>query len=141
MFLTSEPANECATKVWRKHYISFFNQMFGPTKQPSTHMLEENLFSIPWYLVMTTVLPYTATFMDKVDEMISSGLVQKWHDKNFAVVKNAKQFKEDVEPQVLTVEHLWIGFLAFVILLTLSVLVFLLELAWKALRSFVDKRK
>lgn len=90
---------------------------------------------------MTTLLPYTTTFMNKVDEMISSGLVQKWHDKNFAVVKNAKQFKEDVEQQVLTVEHLWIGFLGFLILLILSVLVFLLELTWKALRSFVDKRK
>lgn len=59
--------------------------------------------------------------------MVQSGLTQKWFEEFFLVDRNQRKYVEEVDPQVLDVETLRLGFFAYLIFLMLSVVIFVLE--------------
>jgi hypothetical protein len=100
---------------------------------PSTSLLEENTATIPFYLAMSMFNPYTPQVKEKIDEMIANGLVEKWYNEMRSVERDEKTFVEDVEPEVLSVSDLKLGFFAVLITAVVSVCVFVIELLLKAL--------
>jgi hypothetical protein len=105
---------------------------------PSVHLLDENAATIPWYMVLARYVPYSEAFKDKIDQMISNGLIKRFHDKTYNVETSKKRFVEEVEPQVLTVYHLKLGFLAVLICLALSFAVFLTEVIVNAIYLWIS---
>lgn len=85
-------------------------------------------------MMLPRFLPFTPKFKMKVDEMLASGLIQRWHAEFYRIVADKKLFVEEFEPQVLTVESLQLGFSTFLISLTFTLVAFLAELAINAVK-------
>lgn len=76
--------------------------------------------------------PFYETFKEKIELLISNGVVFHWWDK-FLNPKGFKRIEDDIGPQVLTYEHLEIGFMVCLVPLSLSVVAFVFE----AIKSFI----
>lgn len=67
--------------------------------------------------------------------MIASGLIFHWWN-SFIDPKGVKKVQDDIEPQVLTFEHLEIGFIFCLVPLALSIIAFFYE----AIKSQTEKK-
>jgi hypothetical protein len=101
---------------------------------PSTSLLEQNTATIPFFVAISKHNPYSSIIKEKIEDMITNGLIEKWYNEMRSIVRDEKTIEEDSEPEVLSVEDLKLEFLAIVIVATLSCFVFIIELLLKALK-------
>lgn len=73
--------------------------------------------------------------------MVASGHVQKWYNAMRLIEPKAKQFVETANPQVLTVRSLKLGFTGFLIALTISLTVFLMEMIFQTAKFVSNRRR
>lgn len=71
--------------------------------------------------------PFFEEFNGKVALMVSSGVIERWY-RDFFALSHVKRIADEIGPEVLTMEHLDIGFVVCLIPMGLSVLVFICEL-------------
>lgn len=118
-----------AFEMWQADYFHNIRHDSQHRKfQGSSFILDEKIASVPFCLSMPSYAHYTPKFIEKIDQMIASGLTEKWYNEAFKINKNARKFVEEVEPRVLSVELLRFGFWAYAICMILSVFVFFTEL-------------
>jgi hypothetical protein len=130
-----EPANKFTYLTFRARSTSLTKMRIGRSK-PSYYYLDENVVTVPFYLELPISLPYTETFKEKIDEMISNGLIKKFFDEWYLIDHDdEKSNVEKVERQVLTVYQLRLGFLAFLFSLSISLCFFFIELMVGLLKS------
>jgi len=67
--------------------------------------------------------PFFETFNNKLDEMISAGIIQHWRKLRDRI----KDIEEKI-PQVLEIDDLEMGFFVCIFFLTISLIVFVIEL-------------
>jgi hypothetical protein len=120
--------------TFRAHYTVHIKNVFNQNV-PSTHLLEENTVTLAWYMMLPRFTPFTEAFKEKINRMLSSGLIQRWHANHWRIPKYKKRYVETFQPQVLTVDDLRLGFLAFFIWVAISFFVFLMELGLRRFRS------
>lgn len=89
-------------------------------------------------MILSDKLPYTRMIRTKIDQMIASGLIQKWHDEHFLVEQDAKKYVEEADPQILYVETLRFGFYAYLIALAFSAAAFAAEFLTVFLKYLLD---
>ena len=82
-------------------------------------------------------MPFFETFENLIINAVSGGLLTKFYPGWFLTTKNIEI--EKTGPQVLTYEHLEIGFIACIIPLALSILVFCIEIAIKVLPALITR--
>lgn len=133
----ADPRNELTHLVFRSHYYANIKRMNRRTFVSSTYLLEENTATIPFYMLLPRFSPYTEKFNEKIDEMLASGIIERWHANEWSIERDEKLFFEEVGPQVLTIKNLKIGFFAFLITLALSSVVFVMELTFFLLKACV----
>jgi hypothetical protein len=109
----------------RELYKNSFKILFR-SEVPSISVLDESFETLQLCLVFTRNLPYTQTFINKVNEMVASGLLKKFFDADYQkqILSNKE---EEVGPQVLTFDTLWLGFVSFLIASGLSTVAFIIE--------------
>jgi hypothetical protein len=117
--------------VFRNHYLGNL-KLDLQSELPSYSLLVEDIATFPVTLLLPRFVPYTEVFKEKIDELIASGLVKLWSDQMFLIDK-LNNVPEEIEPQILTLEHLFDGFIAFVACLILSFACFVFELLVKLL--------
>jgi hypothetical protein len=125
----SEPSNKAGMIVQRNHFNSFIKQRLR-TEQPSIVLLEEKFDTVHMSMMFTRNLPYAQKFLQKVNEMASNGLAKKLHGEMVRSHEPNKK-KEEVDPQVLTLSTLRLGFWSFLIVLGLSTIAFICECSVK----------
>lgn len=130
-----EPKNKLVHLMFRTHYYCYLKEFIG-AKQPSTFILDENFVKIPFYVKLPRYLPYSSAFKVKIDQMISSGLIQKWHAQFWRIETNPLHYDEQVEPQVLTLQHLRYGFLAYLVCVVLCLATFFIEVVLNASKIY-----
>lgn len=84
--------------------------------------------------------PFLEIFNFKVAQLFEAGLTEYWI-KNFQNPKGFSQKVDKIGPEILTMEHLEVGFLVWLISLTLSIVVFVVEILAKRLNKFVLGKK
>jgi hypothetical protein len=92
---------------------------------PSLHLLDTNTATLHYSLLFYSVHFLTSRFLKKVDELTLSGIIQKL-EKNHNTAEVGMNIEEP-EAQKLTMEHLGICFVAILICLVLSCVVFAVE--------------
>lgn len=125
----AEPLNRKTTMSTRSNFRRFQNLAYR-TGLSSLAVLDDNILTTCFGFTFTSVSPFYETFTEKIGQMISSGLYEKWqgeHDLHYERSKIVKLRNEEVGPQVLTLDHLCICFQLWLIPLTLSFVVFLYE--------------
>jgi hypothetical protein len=127
--LVAEPSNKFTYLFFRAHFCAMLRTMRKAL--PSLYLLDENVVTIPFYIILPRFVPYSETFKEQIELMISNGLVGKLNAESWSFNQNEKRYVEEVKPQILTVEHLSLGFLAILISLVVSLCVFLVEIMTK----------
>jgi hypothetical protein len=128
--IVPEPANKFTYMTFRSHYHHRVDIVLKETV-PSTFILEENIVTTPWCMMLPRQTSYTQAFKDKIDQMLSNGLIQRWYAAHWKIEKDKKRYVEEVEPKVLSVYDLRLGFVGFLICLAISFGVFIIELIFK----------
>ena len=126
--ITSEPSNQAVTSGDSAviEYIQHEKYRRGTT---SLRYLDEPYKMMYSGIIFKNWSPFVKVFNDMLAKMETNGLMAHW--RRFNVY--SKTIIEDIGPQVLTMDHLKIGFLACCISMVLAVIAFIGELAWSRL--------
>lgn len=92
----------------------------------SLEMLVETYEIFPARLKFRLFSPLVEVFNEKSHQLLASGFIAHW-EKILYDPKGLKKKHEAIGPQVLTMEHLKVGFLVCLCPLLLSVFAFLIE--------------
>lgn len=105
---------------FRKH---FDMTLTNKTDQPSSlHLLDENSATVLVSVAFKRASGLKHVFMRKIDELITGGLLNEIEDKKVNIKKD-----ENEEARPLTMDHLGVCFIAIMVCLGLSCVVFVAE--------------
>lgn len=135
--IVSEPSNQAATLVF-SHVIRRIHDVGYRSGVESFLILGENVATMVNGVFFTHFHPFYEPFNDQILWLESGGFLErqrKWTNR-IALAKD-----EGIGPQVLTLDHLGIAFVACTIPLIASIVAFFLELIgpriWEAIRRLV----
>ena len=120
----AEPSN-CATMVAFKWKINFIEDYYSGRKT-SLVLLEEDYKKFYRGVVFKKFSPFLETYNEMPAWMQAFGFMEVWK-RNF-VYDFVKYKIEEIGPQVLTMDHLRIGFIACLVPLVVSAIVFFAEI-------------
>lgn len=123
------------TIILPKEVFRTIENVFYFRGKSSLSFLDDEVATSFLGLVFPLYSPFYETFNQKIGEMMDHGFID-----HLAKTKNSKAKREtsnyDLGPEVLSLNHLRIGFSLFCILLLISTLVFLIELIIPKLQVF-----
>lgn len=101
--------------------------------------LSEVWRSFPWGLMFLPFSPYYEEFNEKIIQMNTAGLTSFWYRDSMR--RRYSRFEKrtkppDIAPQVLTMEHLEVAFIACLVPLVASILVFIIEVSILMVNNF-----
>lgn len=108
------------------------------TGQSSILLLKETFRNLFIGLTFKDFSPFYEMLDVKIGEMNAAGLIGLWWTREFQN-NDRKRTVEDIGPQVLTMDHLEIGFMICLVPLTFSVIAFFAELLIKYLKILFKK--
>lgn len=123
--IIAEPANR-ASAITSKLVLNIIHYRIYRSGFSSLVLLDENVMSSCRAMNFPPFSPFYEEFNGKVSRMISGGLIEYWYS-NYLGLKKAIRVDE-IGPEILTMEHLEIGFVICLIPMVLSILVFISEL-------------
>jgi hypothetical protein len=132
--IIGELANKVTRPVFRKQ--ANVDMFWFSAHETSFYLVNEDTATFHFSLMFFRANMFRKIFFKKVGQMISSGLVQRIETRMNQAAYEGKQKVKQSTPQQLTMNHLGICFLAILICLALSFLVFIAE----RLVSFYAKR-
>lgn len=119
----AEPGNRAAMLTFEKTNM-YLEKLRFRSGTSSLVMLEENYKMVYAGLDFKAFSPFLDAYNEILGWMEAFGFIELWRRD---LVYNSVIKTEEVGPQVLTMDHLQVGFLACLIPLTLSVAVFIAE--------------
>lgn len=144
MLIIVEPENEATTLVPR-NLLTIFNNLFR-SGFSSLSCLEENYDTAQLGLKYPTLSPLVEIFNEKIHQLMDAGLISYWYNK----MKNPSGITkkpDEIGPQVLTMDHVTVGFLVCLCPSIMSILMFVCEVAffrwelWKITKRETTTRK
>jgi hypothetical protein len=120
--LFAEYKNKMTYMVIRGDSKTFFSKVSN--KATSIHYLNENTATLHFSLFFHRSSALSPAFISKIDQIISSGFVQKFEETRNSV---AKQLDDEQKTQRLTMGHLGICFAVIMICLGFCCIVFIVE--------------
>lgn len=129
----AEPANK-AFQIWARKALSLINDGYRSGISSIT-LLEENMISTPMSHYFPAYSPLFEIFNEKIHQLLAGGFFFYW-DENYYNSKLYVNKPEEIGPQVLTMEHLKVGFLVCLCPLILSIVIFFGECACKMFFRF-----
>ena len=132
--IVSEPSNRAATFAISmiNEYIQHKIYRSGTT---SVQFLDEPYKTVYFGVAFNISSPFLNVFNEMIAKMEPNGLMEYW--RRFQSFSRTKL--EEVGPQVLTMDHLKIGFLACCIPMVLAVIAFIGEFAWSRIDAAYRK--
>lgn len=128
--IIAEPANFGATLAAPYSLSKISNKYRSGVT--SIALLEDFLFTIPVAVAFPYFSPLVETFNEKIHQLLAGGFITHWYSD----IMNPKGFTikpEEIGPQVLTMDHVTIGFLFCLFPLMLGFVAFICELAIKSI--------
>lgn len=132
-----EPENKAITSVTREFVEKIQNVEYIRGASSILLLPDENLENVFMGVAFNLYSPFFEAFNEKIDLLVSNGMSKIWLEE-FLIPKGKKRFVEKLGPQVLTFEHLTVGFLICMIMLMLSAFVFILEISLWGFKLLVE---
>lgn len=132
--ITSEPANKAVALTTQLHFkeiCSFYRSGF-----PSLFPMKDIVVNSPMGFAFKQFSPFFESFNKKIGQLLDNGFVNELNKK--LPSDNIKGF-DDIGPQVLSLDHLWLGFIACLIPLALAIIVFFVEISVHAAKKLFLK--
>ena len=130
-----EPSNRATTPTYR-WTIKALNSDYR-SGETSLTLLEEDYVMIYFGMVFKPFSPFFEIFNEVLGRMEANGLMQLYRESFYFFAQKRKL--EDIGPQILTMDHLRVGFLACCVPLILSVIAFIGEKVWSRFVIAVEK--
>lgn len=127
--IVADSANKAISQAPQLAIDTFVYRQLYRSGVPSLFDLKEVAFSLDLNFLFKKFSPLLETFIDSIGQLISAGVTDYW----FRALSYEKDKIADIGPQVLTMEHLGLGFIACLIPLVLTTILFLMELVAHAL--------
>lgn len=124
--IVAEPENKAAALGSPNHLAVIHNRKYR-NGVSSLMVLEEKVQNLYFGRVHKPSCPFFENFQRKTAQLYESGILNNWVQTEF-FPKGTKPRLEPMKPQVLTMEHLDICFIVFSIPLTVTILLFAMEL-------------
>lgn len=121
--MIAEPENKATTSLPRFILKRIHNEIYR--SELSSLSLFEAFETVCWGQLYYPYSIYFETFNEKIGEMNSNGLNAYWRE-----IKGIKKVHEEIGPQVLTMDHLGLGFVFCIVPLFIALFVFIGELAY-----------
>jgi hypothetical protein len=118
-------ANKISFVVIRKE--TQLGHALNTDKPTSLNFIEENLITDHFCLLLVKSSPLNKIINRKIDQLLQAGIIQKFENERFEAIKRLDKSDNDDIAQVLTLEHLGLCFIAIMIMLALSCVVFVVE--------------
>jgi hypothetical protein len=119
----SDPKNKLITIAGRKFMSALLSKKdpYRETSEFKFYFLDENIATTHFFFAFRRTCPYTKTFIRKIDQLISAGIVQK------VEIEGKKIIEREVEKKQLTMDELSVCFIIVAICLGISFIVFVGE--------------
>lgn len=124
--LLAEPENKFTTLLNQEYLNSIHGTYRDGTS--SIHVLDETVAPLIAGQQFKEFDPLKKTFDEKFSRLYESGLINKLHERN-----SLKE--EEIGPEILTMDHIGIGFLCCIAPLMIALGVFFLEIEHKAVKK------
>lgn len=124
--LMTEPENK-VTMMVTPSFVTYLSTAYLRAGLTSLTLLPETVITLMSGMPFKYHSPFYEEFNQKIGEMMSVGLTQHWFDRQINE-KGVKKVEDSEETQVLSMDHLTIGFQICLVPLCLSVFVFFVEL-------------
>jgi hypothetical protein len=124
-FISVEHANKISFIVMRKD--TQLARALTTDKPTSCHFIEEDLLTDHFCLYLEKSSPLNKIINRKIDQLLQAGIIQKFEDERFEAIKRVDKSDHEEIARVLTLEHLGLCFIAIMIMLALSCVVFVIE--------------
>jgi len=126
--IIAEPSNK-VTALYPPSFLRKTNQNYR-TGTSSVHILEKPLSPLFVGLRFKHHDPFLKTFNEKTSRLFEAGLTDRWM-YGFKPIPP----KEEVGPQVLTMDHIGIGFLVCIVPLLFATVIFAFEICSKFIKN------
>lgn len=135
--IIAEPSNK-GTMILFQEFLSNIHEKLYRSGFSSLSILDENIATLYFGLPFRRFHPFFESLNLKINQMTSAGLVDHWYKNAYDSRRHIKKVIEDIGPQVLTMDHVAIGFLVCLIPMTMSVIVCMFEISVLRIRKFVQ---
>jgi hypothetical protein len=98
-------------------------------KKSSVYYIEEDLATLHYAMSLKKSSPMNKVINRKIDQLLQAGIIQKFEKERFGSLDRVEKSDHEEVNQMLTLEHLGICFVAIMMLLALSCVVFVIECA------------
>lgn len=137
--LVAEPDNK-AFKVNFAEFVQYLHNTKYRSGVSSLITLDDTLMTAQYSLVYTYNCPYAEMLDRKTTQFLEGGFSTHWYKEIFNPT-DMKRELEDIGPQVLTMDHLEIGFIVWLVPVLLCILVFIIEIAIRPCRKFINRAR
>lgn len=103
--------------------------------EKSYNLLDENIYSTHYGLLMLQGLATTEFIDTKVKQLIEAGIMDYWISKSYKLTEHNK----DSGPEVLTLEQLEMGFLIWLTMLGITSLCFVVEFLINKIKLHIEQ--
>lgn len=137
--IVADPANKMI-ETFMTVAVRRIEATFYRSGHHSLHIVRQTIYDLQFGIVFRRFHPFYEAFNDIALKIISSGIVEhlmRTQTKRGGEVD--KKIEEDLGPQVLTMDHLDVAFLACITPLILAVLAFVVEIVAKLIKIIVNK--
>lgn len=132
----SEPSNKVIAVARLQDTQSELNFRSG---QSSLHQLHETLLTFFQGLIFMNFSPFFEEFNAQIGQMRDTGYFN-FHEWSFNYRKSViKRAAENIGPQVLTMDHLGVAFIACMIPLSMAVVAFMVEISIQTYRTKIPE--
>lgn len=125
-----EPENKAVSQTTDGFFKIFLNQKYR-SGTSSLRALDEVLQLMTGGCGFKKFSPFFEVFNEKIGQLIAAGVLKEFNERFLPSIKTKT---DEIGPQVLTMEHLGLGFIACLIPLGLAIAVFCMEFVVHGLR-------
>lgn len=133
--IAAEPANRAVTQKTENSFKTHVNNRHR-SGASSLSPLNEIVMSHSCGFGFKPFSPFFETFNEKIGQLFANGFVGTLHEN---LTPDKRKNFDDIGPQVLTMDHLGVAFVACLLPLGLSILVFFIEITHNRFKSAYPK--
>lgn len=127
--IVAESENKATTHVYRSlGHHAMLNYRSGDL---SFKLLQDDVVTALFGIIFKKFCPFFESFNKKIDQMISAGIVSQFSNRGKIKIRF-----DEIGPQILTWDHLSVGFAACTIPLIISIVVFFCEYLGRKMKVF-----
>lgn len=134
--IVAEPDNQMVA-IGVEEYIRYIHSKLYRSGFSSLEVLKETVRNVYFGLWFKAFSPFNEILNDRILRLFDGGIIQYWTNYRLDP-KSIKKVAEDIGAQILTMDHLEIGFIVCLIPITIAGFVLLIEIGIPKIKTLSE---